>query len=366
MCDDMYDGFEPYGTNDFDAGLSDDAFESYDELPLDQRILQDYPAPFDTGALYDLYSDCALCPRACHVNRNAGELGYCGASAKVHVARAALHYWEEPPISGDSGSGTVFFAHCQLQCVYCQNAQISRPHIDPEKNAWLKVNVSAQDLAQMFLNLESEGANNINLVSATQYTPTVVDALHIARSRGLKVPIVYNTGGYETVETLRLYNGLVDVYLADFKHYNSDAAKRYAHAPDYPRVVLKALDEMVAQTGAPEYEDLATGETIMTHGTIVRHLLLPGRGDEAERIVSYLGTEFGSRIVVSLMSQYIPLVNSDKYPEISMPVDSVDYDNLVDHACLFDFDECFIQDSDSADTGYIPDFSGQGLIGSPS
>ena len=310
------------------------------------------------GDLAGLYRDCTLCPRECHADRTRGQLGYCGASDQVRIARAALHYWEEPPISGDNGSGTVFFAHCPLQCAYCQNEQISRRAIDPSGNPWVRRSYSASDLADIFLALEAQGANNINLVTAVHYTPTIVAALRIARGRGLAVPIVYNTGGYEKVETLRLYRDLVDVYLADFKHIEPALANRYSHAPDYPQIVERALAEMVGQTGSPWYEELPTGEEVMVCGTIVRHLMLPGGIDESERIVEYLGCEYGDRVAVSLMSQYIPMPSA-VLPELGRRLDPVEYGNLVDHAMNFDFDECFIQDMGAADACYIPPFDGE-------
>ncbi len=312
---------------------------------------------------YKIYEDCTLCPRECHVNRRAGQLGFCGASCKVRVARAALHYWEEPPISGDNGSGTVFFAHCQLQCAYCQNSRISRARIDASQNPWAGVEVTASMLARIFMNLESKGANNINLVSATQYLPTVSDAIEQARGMGLAIPIVFNTGGYESVSALRAMSGLIDVYLADFKHWSADAAARYAHAPNYPEVARHAIAEMVAQTGAPDYMEMPTGEAVLARGTIVRHLLLPGQLDDAESIVRYLGAEYGGEVVLSLMSQYVPLADPAAYPEIARKVDMVGYDNLVDLACAFDFDECFVQEEGSADAEYIPSFDGEGVLG---
>ncbi len=315
-------------------------------------------------SLYKLYEYCTLCPRQCHVNRSAGQLGFCGASDKVRVARAALHYWEEPPISADNGSGTVFFAHCQLQCVYCQNSQISRAKIDNTQD-WTGIEVTADMLADIFLDLESKGANNINLVSSTQYLPTVAEGIYRAKTKGLAIPVVFNSGGYESVSTLRAISGLIDVYLVDFKHWNSDAASRYAHASNYPEVARLAIKEMVLQTGAPDYMEMKTGEEILSRGTIVRHLLLPGQLDDAEDIVRYLGTEYGGEIILSLMSQYIPLVDCTKYPEIACKIDMCDYDNLVDLACAFDFDECFIQEEESADTQYIPSFDGSGVLGAP-
>ena len=318
------------------------------------------PAELDDGlmGLGYLYRDCTLCPRECHADRTRGQLGYCGASDQVRIARAALHYWEEPPISGDNGSGTVFFAHCPLQCAYCQNEQISRRDIDPVANPWVRRSFDAGELADIFLALEARGANNINLVTAVHYTPTVIAALRIARDRGLAVPIVYNTGGYEKVGTLRLYRGLVDVYLADYKHIEPAFANRYSRAPDYPQVVERALAEMVGQTGSPWYEELPTGEEVMVCGTIVRHLMLPGGIDESERIVQYLGSEYGDRVAVSLMSQYVPMPSA-VLPELCRRLDPVEYGNLVDHAMNYDFDECFIQEPGAADACFIPPFDGE-------
>ena len=334
-----------------------------ERIETSRGVVRSIGRSLDIDTLYDLYRDCALCPRCCHVDRTRGQLGFCGASSKVQVARAALHFWEEPPISGCNGSGTVFFAHCQLQCVYCQNAQISRPHIDVDANPWAKVTLNAQQLVRVFFNLEQQGANNINLVSATQYAPTVAHALHLARTQGLNIPVVYNTGGYECLQTLNLLDGYVDVYLTDLKHWEPMSAHRYAHAADYPQVAKRALAQMIAQTGAPVYEEFETGETVLVNGTIVRHLLLPGCLDEAESIVTYLGTEYGDRIVVSLMSQYVPLVDRARYPELAHRVSQADYDNLVDLACEFDFDECFMQEQESAQEDYIPSFDGEGVVG---
>lgn len=313
----------------------------------------------------DAYRDCTLCPRRCHADRTAGRLGFCGADDAPRVARAALHFWEEPPISGESGSGTVFFAHCQLQCAYCQNARISRARIASRGNPWADLRLSADDLAEIFLDLERQGANNINLVSATQYLPTVAEAIATSRERGMRVPIVMNTGGYESVETIRSLSGLVDIYLVDIKHADPVSSARYAQAPDYPQAAWAALDAMVAQTGAPVYLEKSGGEEVMASGTIVRHLLLPGRIDEAEEVVRRLGTEYGDRIVVSLMSQYVPLVDGGAFPELAVPVDPVDYENLVDFSCMYDFNECFMQDPESSQESYIPDFSGEGVIRRP-
>ena len=316
----------------------------------------------DPESLYALYEDCTLCPRCCHANRRAGQLGLCGASDKVRVARAALHFWEEPPISGETGSGTVFFAHCQLQCVYCQNRQISRSAIDAAANPWATVEVTASHLAQIFIDLQGKGANNINLVTAAQYLPTVVDAVCQAREGGLTIPIVYNTGGYETVKTIRRLSGIVDIYLTDLKHWSKEPAAKYSHASNYPEVAIKALEAMVSQTGAPVYYESGTGEMLLASGVVVRHLLLPGQLDEAEDVVRYLGTEYGDRIIMSLMSQYVPLVDEKAFPELARHVDQVDYDNLVDFSRSFDFDECFIQESTSASEDFIPSFAGEGVL----
>ncbi|MCR5846332.1 MAG: radical SAM protein [bacterium] len=304
------------------------------------------------------YESCTLCPRKCGANRAAGELGVCGASSRVSVARAALHLWEEPPISGVTGSGTVFFAHCPLHCVYCQNSEISVRSIDAADNPWIERAVSVEELSDIFFDLQDQGANNINLVTATHYLPEVAGAIERARSGGLAIPFLLNTSGYESIEALRALDGLIDIYLTDFKYADSALAQRYSRAADYPQVAKEALAEMVRQTGAPKYRaDGGEGELLVS-GTVVRHLALPGCFEDSLAIIEYLGAEYGAQIALSLMSQFMPLADPDGFPEIARRIDPHEYDALVERAETLDFEECFIQDPSAAIEEYIPAFEG--------
>ena len=304
------------------------------------------------------YESCTLCPRKCGANRLAGELGVCGASSRVSVARAALHLWEEPPISGITGSGTVFFAHCPLHCVYCQNREISVRSIDSDANPWIDRAISSGELSDIFFDLQANGANNINLVTATHYLPEVVEAIERARSEGLEIPFLLNTSGYESMETLRALDGLIDIYLTDFKYADPALAQRYSRAADYPQVVKEALAEMVRQTGAPKYRDGGEDGELLVSGTVVRHLVLPGCFEDSLAIIDYLGAEYGSQIALSLMSQYMPLADSGEFPEIARRIDPHGYAALVARAEAMDFEECFIQDPSAAIEDYIPAFEG--------
>jgi len=295
------------------------------------------------------YRHCTLCPRGCGVDRTSGARGFCGASDVVCVGRAALHAWEEPPLSGERGSGTVFFTHCTLGCVFCQNRTISRREAQGKP-------VTQERLAGIFLELQTQGAHNINLVTASHYAPTVRAALQQARAKGLYIPIVYNCGGYETVETLRMLNGLIDIYLPDFKYYSSYYAGMYSGAPDYPDFAKEAIAEMVHQTGAPQFDQ--TG--MMTRGTIVRHLMLPGLEGDTAQVLRYLAEHFGDRILVSLMRQYTPFGMAERYPELDRKITDGEYEQAVTL-----FSELglagFLQDKESISESFIPSFEGQGV-----
>lgn len=295
------------------------------------------------------YRHCTLCPRGCGVDRTSGARGFCGASDVVCVGRAALHAWEEPPLSGERGSGTVFFTHCTLGCVFCQNRTISRREAQGKP-------VTQERLAGIFLELQTQGAHNINLVTASHYAPTVQAALQQARVKGLHIPIVYNCGGYETVETLRMLNGLIDIYLPDFKYYSSYYAGMYSGAPDYPDFAKEAIAEMVRQTGAPQFDQ--TG--MMTRGTIVRHLMLPGLAGDTAQVLRYLAEHFGDRILVSLMRQYTPFGMAERYPELDRKITDEEYEQAVTL-----FSELglagFLQDKESISESFIPSFEGQGV-----
>ena len=294
---------------------------------------------------------CALCPRVCRAEREKKKTGFCGETDVVRVSRAALHMWEEPCISGKQGSGAVFFTGCTLRCVYCQNYHISNGEVGKE--------VDVSRLSEIFLELQEKGAANLNLVTPTHFVPQIICALKIAKAEGLKLPVVYNTSGYEKVDTLKMLEGYVDIYLPDFKYLDREHAKRYSKAEDYPDVIKTSIAEMVRQTGTPEFDD----QGMMTKGVIVRHLLLPGCLKDAKRIVEYLYDTYGNDIYMSMMNQYTPLetLDSDMFPELSKKVSKRSYERLVDYAIGLGVEQAFIQEGDTARESYIPAFTLEGV-----
>ncbi len=405
----------------------------------------------------ELMKSCRICPRECGANRTAGEYGFCGAGAQMIVARAALHHWEEPCISGHAGSGAVFFSGCNLGCIFCQNAEISgigrssflssqsveqaqaehkvsseqpdkgeqpERRMHPEKRMLPGIAVSTQRLSQIFLNLQNEEhANNINLVTATHYIPQVAEALAIAKEQGLRIPVIYNSGGYEKVSSLRMLDGLIDVYLPDFKYMHPETAKQYSHAADYPDRAKEAIAEMVRQTGAPvfyqegQFPDAQEAEAqpaqareaeaqksaaqtrtaraaesqtkttrateaqtetvqetevqteaaqrdgirLMKRGVIVRHLLLPGHVSEAKEIVAYLHETYRNRIILSLMNQYTPMPHMSNDPLLGRKTTKREYDRLIDHALEIGVEYGFIQEGETAKESFIPAWNGEGV-----
>lgn len=295
---------------------------------------------------------CTLCPRNCRADRAAGQRGYCGAAGtKIKCARAALHMWEEPCISGTQGSGTVFFSGCPLRCVYCQNRDIARAEAGKD--------ITPERLAEIFLELQEKGAANINLVTPTHYTPEIVWAVRRARALGLQLPIVYNCGGYEKVETLQMLEGIVDIYLTDFKYMETETAARYSHAPDYPQTAQMAIKEMVRQMGGREAVFDAGG--MMKKGVIVRHLLLPGHLKNAKAVVEYVYKTYGNQVYVSLMNQYTPLPGMEKWPELNRKVTKREYERLVDFAIGLGVECGFIQEGETAEESFIPAFDCEGV-----
>ena len=308
--------------------------------------------PSDMAAaeeLFSLYDACRLCPRLCGANRNAGKTGYCGMTASLTAARAALHMWEEPCISGSAGSGTVFFSGCSLQCIFCQNRTISAGRSGKE--------ISKDRLADIFLELQDKGALNINLVTGAHYIPHIIHALDRAKKQGLRIPVLYNSSGYERVETLKLLEGYVDIYLPDFKYMDPQLAEDYSNAPDYPEAAKKAIREMLRQTGEPVFDDRG----MMQRGVIVRHLLLPGHVRDSKQIVDYLHNTFGDRIYISLMSQYTPMEHMKHDPLLGRRVTKREYERLVDHAVSIGVTNGFIQDRKVAEESFIPSFDGEGV-----
>ena len=295
------------------------------------------------------YENCLLCPRKCGINRRTGQTGVCGVSSEIKVARAALHYWEEPCISGKRGSGAVFFSGCSLHCVFCQNREIS----DGKAG---KV-ISKERLSDIFMELADKGANNINLVTPGQYIPDIVWAVNDAKSRGMKLPLIYNTSGYENMPELMLLEDIVDVYLPDFKYMDSTLSARYPRAKDYPSVAKQALSEMVRQQPDVVIDD-ATG--LIQKGVIVRQLLLPGHVNDAKAVLKYLYDTYHDHVYISMMSQFTPIALKD-YPEINRTVTRREYERLVDYALEIGITNAFIQEGDVAKDSFIPAFDCEGV-----
>ena len=299
--------------------------------------------------LQTMLKECHLCPRNCGVDRLTGQKGFCGVDAGIMVARAALHMWEEPCISGKEGSGAVFFSGCSLGCAFCQNRTISKGQSG-------KV-ITVEHLAELFLNLQAQKANNINLVTAGHFLPQVREAIILAKERGLTIPVVYNSSGYEKAEMLRYLDGLVDIYLPDLKYLEADLAGKYSHAKAYPEVAMKALEEMVRQVGTPEFDERG----MMKKGVTVRHLLLPGHVRNSKKVLEYLYGTYGDQIYISLMNQYTPMPAMKDDPQLSRKVTDREYDRLLDHAISFGVTNCFIQECETAKESFIPEFNGEGV-----
>lgn len=295
------------------------------------------------------YENCLLCPRKCGINRRTGQTGVCGVSAEIRVARAALHYWEEPCISGEKGSGAVFFSGCSLHCVFCQNREISDGKVG-------KI-ISKERLRDIFLELKAKGANNINLVTPGQYIPDIVWAVSDARRYGMELPIVYNTSGYENADELKQLEEIVDVYLPDFKYMDSALSAKYSRAKDYPSVAKQAISEMVRQQPRVVIDD-ATG--LIQKGVIVRQLLLPGHVNDAKAILKYLHDTYQDSIYISMMSQFTPIALKD-YPEINRTVTRREYERLIDYAIKIGITNAFIQEGNVAKDSFIPAFDGEGV-----
>ena len=297
---------------------------------------------------------CRLCPRTCGISRADGERGACGETATIRLARAALHFWEEPCISGKRGSGAVFFSGCQLRCVYCQNQPIAHGAVGRE--------ITDSRLVEIFSELEAQGANNINLVTPDHFIPQIAKAIRQAKQQGFSLPFVYNTSSYVTVEALRELEGLIDIYLPDLKYLDAAHAKEYSGAQDYPDVARAALQEMYRQVGAVRFGEMpGEEEPMLCGGMVVRHLLLPGALADAKRIVAYLYDTYGDDIYISLMSQYTPGKAVEQHPLLHRRVRRKDYDALVDEAIRLGVENAFIQEGSAADESFIPAFDYEGV-----
>lgn len=285
--------------------------------------------------------NCNICPRKCNVNRE-DKLGFCKMSNTLKIARASLHMWEEPCISGENGSGTVFFTGCTLKCVFCQNRDIATYNNGKE--------ITIERLSDIFIELMDKGANNINLVTPTHYVPQIIKAINLAKSKGMNLPILYNTSGYESVDTLKMLDGIVDIYLPDFKYYSDDIAKKYSNVGNYVETAKLALQEMTRQIGKAKFDN-----GIMTRGVIVRHLILPSYSEDSKKVIKYLYETYGDDIYISIMNQYTPFRMED-YMELNRKVTTYEYTKVVDYAIKLGVTNGFVQEGSAASESFIPDF----------
>ncbi|MEK6265717.1 MAG: radical SAM protein [Clostridium sp.] len=296
-----------------------------------------------------LLKKCNLCPRKCYVNRLEGELGFCKSSKDIKIAKVTLHEWEEPFVSGKGGSGTVFFSDCNLRCVFCQNNSISHEGIG-------KI-VSINRLSEIFLQQQKRGAHNINLVTPTHYVPQIIEALKLAKGNGLNIPVLYNSNGYENLDTIRALKGFIDVYLPDLKYYKDKYALKYSAAPDYFNTASKAITEMVSQVGEPKFDNAG----IIQKGVIIRHLMIPGLLFDSKKIIDFIHTTFNDSVYISLMNQYTPLHEAYKYSEINKPLNPEHYDALINYCLNIGITKCFIQESGTSSKAFVPEFDLSGV-----
>lgn len=296
-----------------------------------------------------MMSACTLCPRECHVDRSSEKKGFCGMDGTIYLARAALHMWEEPCISGTKGSGAVFFSGCGLRCCFCQNHDIA---IGSRGLA-----VSVERLGEIFLELKEKGAANINLVTGAHYVPQIIEALKLARMQGMDLPVVYNSSGYEKLETLKLLEGYVDIYLPDLKYMEPDLAQKFSHAPDYVERAKAAIKEMVRQSGSCQFGE----DGYIRRGTIVRHLILPGHTRNSRKVLRYLHETYGEDIYISIMNQYTPVREFGEFKELNRKVTKREYEKVLDAAVEMGIQNGFIQEGETASESFIPEFDYEGV-----
>lgn len=307
---------------------------------------------------------CRLCPRNCGADRDAGETGYCGMGSRLTAARAALHMWEEPVISGRNGSGAIFFSGCPLRCVFCQNHDIAAGKRGKE--------ITVERLVEIFFELKEKGANNINLVTPTHYIPQLREAITRAKKAGFPLPFIYNTGGYEKPESLKLLEGLIDVYLPDLKYMSPVISRKYSNAGDYFSAASEAIREMFRQTGAPAFYregnlsenveyDGEEENILIRKGVLIRHLILPGEIQDSKNIIKYIYDTYGNHVFISIMNQYTPLANVNAFPELSRKVTEQEYDEVVNYAIDIGVENGFIQEGDTAKESFIPEFDNEGV-----
>ncbi len=292
------------------------------------------------------YKDCVLCNKKCHINREKS-IGPCGANSKLFIARAALHYWEEPIISGENGSGTIFFSHCNLKCIFCQNREISSNGLGKE--------ISIERLSDIMVELQGKGANNINLVTPTHYLPSILEGIILSKEKGLSIPIVYNTSTYENIDILKELDGKIDIYLPDLKYYDNNLGKKYSKVDNYFEVATNIIAEMYKQVGKPMIK-----KGIMKKGVIVRVLVLPGHVDDSKKIIKYLYDTYKDNIYISIMNQYTPVIET-KYDNLNRTLNEEEYNEVVNYALDLGVEKAFIQEGETMKESFIPDFNFDGV-----
>lgn len=300
-------------------------------------------------SMEDMLSSCRLCPRNCNVNRLDNEYGFCKSGENIKLARVSLHEWEEPCISGSKGSGTVFFSNCNLRCIFCQNHEISQESIGIE--------VSVERLSDIFLEQQNRGAHNINLVTPTHYVPQIIKAIKLSKNKGLSIPILYNSNGYENIETIKALDGYIDVYLPDLKYFNDKYALKYSSAPNYFKAATKAIIEMVQQTGKYVFNS----EGLIQKGVIIRHMMLPGLLFDSKKVIDFIYNTFGDDVYISIMNQYTPMFNAASCHEINKTVNPKHYDSLIDYALSLGITNGFIQEGGTSSKAYVPEFDLRGI-----
>lgn len=296
----------------------------------------------------ELYNSCELCPRKCHINRNINK-GICSNTSTLKVARSALHYFEEPSISGTNGSGTIFFSGCNLKCCYCQNKEISNDNFG--------INISVERLSELMLELQAKKASNINLVTPTHFVPSIIEAIKLARKKGLSIPIVYNTSGYENVATIKLLAGYIDIYLTDFKYFDNKLGEDLSKVKNYFEIASLALEEMYKQVGKNKF----ASNGMMTKGIIVRCLVLPTKGTDTKKIINYLYKKYQDNIYLSIMNQYTPVNHSDTFTFLNDKVSDKEYDDIINYALDLGVKNAYIQEGETQDESFIPPFNLEGL-----
>ncbi|WP_373897374.1 radical SAM protein [Haloimpatiens sp. FM7315] len=292
----------------------------------------------------NILSSCTLCPKNCKVNRLENELGFCRSGKNIKLAKVSLHAFEEPCISGTNGSGTVFFSNCNLKCVFCQNYNISQENLGKE--------ISIERLSEIFIEQQNRGAHNINLVSPTQYVPQIIEAIKLSKAKGLNIPILYNSNGYENVETIKSLKGYIDVYLPDLKYYKDKYAIKYSSAPNYFNYAKEAIKEMVSQVGEPKFSE----DGLIKKGVIIRHLMLPSLLFDSKKVIDFIHNTFKDNVYISLMNQYTPMYNALNYPEINKALNKNHYDSLIDYCLSLGITKAFIQGDGTVSSKFTPDF----------